>query len=62
MGWGDEVKKKKLIIKLSGFEAEYAQLRTIFEGAEEMPLRSIREIADLARIIGELKAEIELLD
>jgi len=62
MEWGSKVKKKKLLIKLSGFEAEYAQLSTIFDRAEEMPFRYISEIGDLARKIGELKAEIKLLE
>ena len=62
MGWRSKAKKNKLFIKLSGLEAEQAQLDVVFEGAVEMPLSSARRLWDLARIIGELKAEIKLLE
>jgi len=62
MGGRSKAKKNKLFIKLSSLEAEQAQLDVIFEGAVEMPLSSARRLWDLARIIGELKAEIKLLE
>ena len=61
MEWGKKAKKKKLFIRLSGLEAEQAQLGVIFDRDEEIPPCHIDKIGDLARIIGELKAEIKLL-
>jgi len=62
MGGRSKAKKNKLFIKLSSLEAEQAQIDVVFEGAVEMPLSSVRRLWDLARIIGELKAEIKLLE